>query len=156
MQSRDERRGRGECRNRGECRRGDAETSGRPEPETRGRAEPEEQRRKTRVEQRRKGVEVQRRKGAKAQKLKPEEFREKEKIRDTSRNAGEKRSYIGSARASGARGDCSHAHTKKDPHLASLTPVTGATHARRSIKLVRAQRRLRGNPQTRNAYDCAM
>ena len=37
---------------------------------------------------------------------------------NTSRNAGGKRSYIGSARARGERGDRSHAHINRDAHLA--------------------------------------
>ena len=84
--------------------------------ECRAETRPEEQRRETRAEQRRKGAEMQRRKGAKAQtcrgakaqRLKPVEFRAKERKRKASRNAGEQRSYIGSAKARGARGDRSH------------------------------------------------
>ena len=35
--------------------------------------------------------------------------------------AGEARSFIGSAQQQlSARGDCSHAHTRRDAHLASL------------------------------------
>ena len=76
-------------------------------------------------------------------------------MKNISRNAGEKRSYIESARACGARADCGHEHTRRDAHLASLKPLTGATHARSCIKRVRAQRRLRDNLQTRGACDCA-
>ena len=44
--------------------------------------------------------------------------------------AGEARSFIGSAQQQqSARGDCSHAHTKRDAHLASLTPLAGAARA---------------------------
>ena len=75
----------------------------------------------------------------------------KKELLTASRNAGEKRSYIVSARACGARGECSHEHTRRDAHLAPLTPLTGVTHARSCVQRVRAQYRLRGNPQTRGA-----
>ena len=75
---------------------------------------------------------------------------QREERGNASRNAGEKRSYIGSARASGARGDCSHAHTKRDAPLASLTPLTGVAHARNCvIKRARAQRRLKRSVHSR-------
>ena len=92
-----------------------------------------------------------RRKGAEQQRSKPAEFRAKRRKRETSRNAGEKRSYIGSARARGALGDCSHANTRRDAHLASLTPLTGAAQARGCANRACAQRRLRGAPQARGA-----
>ena len=37
--------------------------------------------------------------------------------------------YIGSGWLRGARGDGSHVHTKRDAHLAPLTPLVGAAHA---------------------------
>ena len=86
-----------------------------------------EQRDETRREKSR-GAKAQRCRGAKA---KTGRVSCDERERNTSRNAGEKRHYIGSARACGARGDCSHEHTRRDAHIASLiTPLTGATHAR--------------------------
>ena len=63
--------------------------------------------------------EAQRRRGAEAQKRKGQNrqsFVQRKKMRETRQNAGEKRTYIGSARARGARGDCSHAHTRRDAH----------------------------------------
>ena len=68
--------------------------------------------------QRCRGADVQRRKGAK-RKTDRVPCNEKEK-KNTRRNAGWKRSYIGSARAHGARGDRSHAHTNRDAHLACV------------------------------------
>ena len=62
----------------------------------------------------------------------------KEERENASRNAGEKRSYIGSARARGVRGDCSHVHTRGDAHLASLTPLIGAAQARGCARRARA------------------
>ena len=96
--------------------------------------------------------EAQRRREAEAQRPKPAEFRAKRRKRETSRNAGEKRSYIGSARARGALGDCSHANTRRDAHLVSLTRLTGAAQARGCANRACAQRRLRGAPQARGAY----
>ena len=59
--------------------------------------------------------------------------------------AKEARSFIGSAQQQiSARGDCSHAHTRRDAHLASLTPLTGAARAQLSEARARAQHRLRG------------
>ena len=59
--------------------------------------------------------------------------------------AGEARSFIGSAQQRlSARGDCCHAHAAKGAHLAPLTPLTGAAHARNCIKRAREHRRLRG------------
>ena len=59
--------------------------------------------------------------------------------------AGEARSFIGSAQQQlSARGDCSHAHTRRDAHIASLTPLTGAARAQLREARVRAQHRLRG------------
>ena len=62
--------------------------------------------------QRRRGADVQRRKGENRQ-----SFVQKEERENASRNAGGKRSYIGSARA---RGDRSHAHANRDAHLACV------------------------------------
>ena len=132
------------CNNsRGERRRGDDETRGRAEPEEQSSNKSSAERRaERRAEAQRRRADT-RCKGAEAQSLKPAEFRAEREKGNASRNAGEKRSYIGSARASGARGDCSHAHTKRDAHLASLTPLTGAAHSRNCVKRARAQRRLR-------------
>ena len=127
-----------------------AEAEANTEQETPRREAEQNQKSSAQRREQNRGAEVQRRKGENRQSSVQKEERE-----NTSRNAGEKRSYIGSARASGVHGDCSHAHTKRDAHLASLTQLTGATHARSCVKRVRAQRRLRGNPQTRGAYDCA-
>ena len=44
---------------------------------------------------------------------------------------------------------------KRNAHLASLTPLVEAPHARRCISSARIQRRLRGNPQTLGACECA-
>ena len=52
--------------------------------------------------------------GAEAQRLKPAVSCEENRRENASRNAGGKRSYKGSARARGARGDGSHARTKGD------------------------------------------
>ena len=71
-------------------------------------------------------TEAQRCRGAKAQMCRGAKAKtgrvpcERRKKKNTSRNAGEKRSYIGSARARGARGDRSHAHTNRDAHLACV------------------------------------
>ena len=96
--------------------------------------------------QRCRGADVQRRKGENRQ-----SFVQREKKRYTRRNAGEKRSYIGSARVRCARGDCSHAHTRRDAHLASLTQIIRAARAHLHKERVRAQHRLRGAPQPRSA-----
>ena len=103
----------------------------------------EEQNRGTKA-QRCRGARAQTSKGAKA---KTGCFVLKEKRETTSRNAGEKRSYIWCAMASGARGYCSQAHTRRDAHLASLTPFTGAAQARNCVNKARAQRGLRSAPQ---------
>ena len=59
--------------------------------------------------------------------------------------AGKARSFIGSAQQQlSARGDCSHAHTRRDAHLASLTPLTGPARAQLREARARAQHRLRG------------
>ena len=59
--------------------------------------------------------------------------------------AGKARSFIGSAQQQlSARGDCSHAHTRRDAHLASLTPLTGAARAQLRKERARAQHRLLG------------
>ena len=63
---------------------------------------------------------AQRRRAAEAQRPKPAEFRAERERENTSWNAGEKRSYIGSARACGARGGCSHAHIRRDAHQERL------------------------------------
>ena len=60
---------------------------------------------------------------------------EAEQRREQTRRRDES-SYIGSARARGARRDRSHVHIR-----ASLTPLIGAAHARGCIKRARAQRR---------------
>ena len=65
--------------------------------------------------------------------------------------AGEARSFIGSAQQQSALGDCRHAHTAKGAHLAPLTPLTGAAHARGCIRRAREQRRLCGALQARGA-----
>ena len=57
--------------------------------------------------------------------------------------AGEARSFIGSAQQQlSARGDCSHAHPRRDVHLASLTPLTGAAGAQLREARARALHRL--------------
>ena len=59
--------------------------------------------------------------------------------------AGKARSFIESAQQQlSARGDCSHAHTRRDVHRASLTPLTGAARAQLRKERARAQHRLRG------------
>ena len=59
--------------------------------------------------------------------------------------AGKARSFIGSAQQQlSARGDGSHAHTKRDAYLASLTPLTGEARAQLRKERARAQHRLRG------------
>ena len=59
--------------------------------------------------------------------------------------AGKARSFIGSPQQQlSARGDCSHVHTRRDAHLASLTPLTGAARAQLREARARAQHRLRG------------
>ena len=58
--------------------------------------------------------------------------------------AGIARSFIGSAQQQlSARGDCSHAHTRKDAHLSSLTPLTGEARAQLRKERARAQHPLR-------------
>ena len=51
-----------------------------------------------------------------------------------------------------ARGDGSHAHTMRDAHLASLTPLIGAAQARGCARRARAQRCSRGATQARGAH----
>ena len=67
--------------------------------------------------------------------------------------AGKARSFKGSAQKQPsslrARGDNHHA---QGAHLAPLTPLTGAAHARGCIRRVREQCRLRGALQSRGAY----
>ena len=119
---------------------------------TRAVLRPEQHWEESRTEaQRRRGAEAQRRRCAKAQRRKPAEFRAERRKRNTSRNAGEKRSYIGSARVRCARGDCSQTHTRRDAHLASLTPLIRAARAHLHKERARAQHRLRGAPQPRSA-----
>ena len=124
----------------------------RAEPGTRGRAEPEEQRRETRAEQRCRGAKAQICRGAKAQNRKPAEFRVKAERRNTGRKAGEKRSYIGRARARGARGDRSHAHQQRRTSSVRLTQLVGVSQARGCIRRANAQHRLRGAKQERSTY----
>ena len=52
-----------------------------------------------------------------------------------------------------ARGDCRHAYAAKGAHLAPLTPLTEAAHARNCIRRAREQRRLRGALQARGVYE---
>ena len=88
-----------------------------------------------RGETRRKGAEQQRRRGQNLH-----SFVARMRKRDTSRNAGGKRSYIGSARARGARGDRSHTHTNRHAQSSvRLTPLVGAAQARGCIRRARAQ-----------------
>ena len=56
---------------------------------------------------------------------KPAEFSAKWREKSVNRNAVGERSYIGSERVRGARGNSSHAHTQL-----SLTPLIRAAHAR--------------------------
>ena len=81
--------------------------------------------------------EAQRSRAAVKQRPKPAEFRE-ERERETLAGtmAGSAPIYNGSATTRNARGDHSHAHTKRDAHLASLTPLI-----ERLIRRARAQRR---------------
>ena len=58
--------------------------------------------------------------------------------------AGKARSFIGSAQQLSARSDCSHAHTRRDANLASLTPLTGAARSQLRKERARAQHLLRG------------
>ena len=104
----------------------------------------------TRAKQKRKGANVQRRKSAKA-KIGRVLWQEKEE-KEHERSAGGKRYYIGSARVRGARGDGSHVHTKRDAHLASLTPLIGAAQARGCARRARAQQRSRGATQARGEH----
>ena len=67
--------------------------------------------------------------------------------------AGEARSFIGSAQQQSGRGDCRHAYMAKGAHLAPLTPLTGAAHARNCIRRAREQRRLHGALQARDVYE---
>ena len=135
-----------------EWRRGEAETSGRAKQVTGRRAERErEQCRETRAEQMLKDAEVQRRKGAEVQRRKGAKTKIvslcEERKENGSRNAGKGRSYIGSATASDARGDCSHAHTRRDALLAFITPLIQEAQARGCARHARAQRRKRGITQ---------
>ena len=50
------------------------------------------------------------------------------------------------------RGNDRHAHEAEGAHLAPLTPLTRATHARTCIRRACAQHRLRHAPQERSAY----
>ena len=52
----------------------------------------------------------------------------------------------------GARCDGSHAHINRDAHLASLTPLIGAAHARGCARRARAQRRSLGATQARGSH----
>ena len=122
MQSKDECRSRSECRSRGECRRGDVETRDRAGAETK----PEEQSsEKSRGANAQSSDKAQRRRGTKPKTGRAPCVEKKEKT-------------IGSARALGARGDCSHAHTRRDAHLASLTPLIGAAQALGCARRARA------------------
>ena len=70
--------------------------------------------------------------------------------------AGEAHPFIVSAQKQpSAGGDCRQAHAAKGAHLAPLTPLTGAAHARGCIRRAREQRRLRCALQARGAYECA-
>ena len=83
--------------------------------------------------------EAQRPRAAVTQRPKPAEFREereRETLAGTMAGSAPIYSYKGSATARNARGDHSHAHTKRDAHLASLTPLI-----ERLIRRARAQRR---------------
>ena len=58
--------------------------------------------------------------------------------------------FIGSAQQQlSVRGDCRHVHAVKGAHLAPLTPLTGAAHARGCIRRASELRRLRGALQAR-------
>ena len=70
------------------------------------------------AETRRKGSEQQRRRDRNRQSSVQREEREK-----ANRKAAGERSYIGSTCMRGARGEGSHAHTKRDAHLAPLKPL---------------------------------
>ena len=81
---------------------------------------------------------------------KPAEFRAMNVEMREPELAGETRSFIGSAQQQlSTLGNCRHAHAAKGAHLAPLTPLTGAAHARGCIRRTCEQRGLRGALQAR-------
>ena len=104
------------------------------EPRADADAEQKEQRREKSRESR----------AAEAQRPKPAEFRAERERENTSRNAGEKRSYIGSARACGV--------TVAKRTSGDLTPLIGSAQARGCARRARAQRRSLSTTQARGVH----
>ena len=89
---------------------------------------------------------------------KPAEFRAMSVEMCEPQLAGESRSFIGSAQKQPNARKQPKAKTNTQPkgaHLAPLTPLNGAAHARGCIRRAGEQRRLRGALQAHGAFGCA-